>query len=198
MLRVQENQDRFRELGVKNIAKSLTSLAVAENTKKRRKKDRDTNDKDVEYNPNDFDESEENYQEVATHVSAPKKEQMKNYKPPENESSPTDPFLAVMNKEYDEHLLTQGWEKGKVEGSGRGNEKNLGFKRVSVEETGDMIGEEEGKGGEVRWDRGKGGRGGEREVRMRAWGADREGGKVGEIAGRGGGNWRRRESEGRA
>ncbi|GJS04170.1 hypothetical protein Tco_0320678 [Tanacetum coccineum] len=28
---------------------------------------------------------------------------MKNYKPPENESSPTDPFLAVMNKEYDGH-----------------------------------------------------------------------------------------------
>ncbi|GKB05449.1 hypothetical protein Tco_0833644 [Tanacetum coccineum] len=103
MMRVQENQDIFRELGVKNISKSLTSLAVAENTKKRRKKDRDTNDKGVEYNPNDFDESGENYQEVATHVSAPKKEQMKNYKPPENESSPIDPFLAVMNKEYDGH-----------------------------------------------------------------------------------------------
>nr|GFC16595.1 hypothetical protein [Tanacetum cinerariifolium] len=28
---------------------------------------------------------------------------MKNYKPPETESSPTDPFLAVMNKEYDGH-----------------------------------------------------------------------------------------------
>ncbi|GKD96733.1 hypothetical protein Tco_1380630 [Tanacetum coccineum] len=28
---------------------------------------------------------------------------MKNYKPPENESSPTYPFLAVMNKEYDGH-----------------------------------------------------------------------------------------------
>ncbi|GJW36711.1 hypothetical protein Tco_0059631 [Tanacetum coccineum] len=30
-------------------------------------------------------------------------EQMKNYKPPENESSPTYPFLAVMNKEYNGH-----------------------------------------------------------------------------------------------
>ncbi|GJT37722.1 transposase, Ptta/En/Spm [Tanacetum coccineum] len=35
--------------------------------------------------------------------TAEKIEQMKNYKPPENESSPTDPFLAVMNKEYDGH-----------------------------------------------------------------------------------------------
>ncbi|PWA36533.1 transposase, Ptta/En/Spm [Artemisia annua] len=142
MLRVQENQQTLRELGVKNIAKSLTSLAVAENTKKRKKKAKVTNDKDVEYNPEESSDTEENYQEISTHVTAPKKknkdpnkeqptltqmfectrerkegnvyvdtyddtaekiEQMKNYKPPENESSPTDPFLAVMNKEYDGH-----------------------------------------------------------------------------------------------
>ncbi|GKD45595.1 hypothetical protein Tco_1270240 [Tanacetum coccineum] len=73
LLWVQENQERLRELGVKNITKSLTSLAVAENTKKRQKKDKVTNDKDVEYNPEDSVDNEENYQEVATHVTAPKK-----------------------------------------------------------------------------------------------------------------------------
>ncbi|GJT38186.1 hypothetical protein Tco_0938051 [Tanacetum coccineum] len=224
ILRVHENQERLRELGVKNIAKSLTSLAVAENTKKRHKKAKVTDDKDVVYNPVNSVHSEENYQEVATRVTATKKlhrqqyiapmsmnryanlskqrvsapnisrvipcadgslrnqpragitmgerntlttsisgprrkifsvdddewenilrsqvdkehdgthddeneeienaifksicngvegedvrtlaekiEQMKNYKPSENESSPTDPFLAVMNKEYDGH-----------------------------------------------------------------------------------------------
>ncbi|GKB90158.1 hypothetical protein Tco_0962430 [Tanacetum coccineum] len=30
-------------------------------------------------------------------------EKMRNYNPPEDESAPTDPFLAVMNKEYDGH-----------------------------------------------------------------------------------------------
>nr|GEV68008.1 transposase, Ptta/En/Spm [Tanacetum cinerariifolium] len=39
----------------------------------RQKKDWVTNDKDIDYNPEDFGETEENYQEVATHVSAPKK-----------------------------------------------------------------------------------------------------------------------------
>ena len=73
MLRVQENQQRLRELGVKNISMSLTSLAVAENTKKRKKKAKVTNDKDVEYNPEESSDTEENYQEVATHVTAPKK-----------------------------------------------------------------------------------------------------------------------------
>ncbi|GKA94998.1 transposase, Ptta/En/Spm [Tanacetum coccineum] len=76
LLRVQENQERLRELGVKNIAKSLTSLAVAENTKKRQKKAKVTNDKDVEYNLEDSVDNEENYQEVATHVTAPKKQRV--------------------------------------------------------------------------------------------------------------------------
>ncbi|GJQ93784.1 transposase, Ptta/En/Spm [Tanacetum coccineum] len=78
MLRVQENQERLRELGVKNIAKSLASLAVAENTKKRQIKAKVTNEKDVEYNPEDSVDSEENYQ-VATHVTAPKKLHRRQY-----------------------------------------------------------------------------------------------------------------------
>ena len=78
MLRVQENQERLRVLGVKNIDKSLTSLAVAENRKKRQKKGKVTNDKDVEYNSEDASDSEENYQEVATHVTAPKGNQIRN------------------------------------------------------------------------------------------------------------------------
>nr|GFD18010.1 hypothetical protein [Tanacetum cinerariifolium] len=40
--------------------------------------------------------------------TAEKIEQMKKYKLPETESSPTDPFLAVMNKEYDGHLRLFG------------------------------------------------------------------------------------------
>ncbi|PWA67719.1 Nucleotide-sugar transporter [Artemisia annua] len=46
---------------------------VAENTNKRKKKAKVTNDKDVEYNPEECSDNEENYQEVATHVTAPKK-----------------------------------------------------------------------------------------------------------------------------
>ncbi|PWA47490.1 hypothetical protein CTI12_AA497080 [Artemisia annua] len=79
MLRVQENQQRLRELGLKNIANSLTSLAVAENTKKRKKKANVTNDKDVEYNPDESSDNEENYQDVATHVTAPKKIHRRQY-----------------------------------------------------------------------------------------------------------------------
>ncbi|PWA67428.1 transposase, Ptta/En/Spm [Artemisia annua] len=79
MLRVQENQQRLRELGVKNIADSLTSLAVAENTKKRKKKAKVTNYKDIEYNPEESSDTEENYQEVATHVTAPKKIHRRQY-----------------------------------------------------------------------------------------------------------------------
>lgn len=37
-LRVQENQERLRQLGVKNIAKSFTSLVEGDKTNKRKKK----------------------------------------------------------------------------------------------------------------------------------------------------------------
>lgn len=38
MLRVQENKKKLLELGVKNIAKSLTSLVESKKTKKKNKK----------------------------------------------------------------------------------------------------------------------------------------------------------------
>ena len=37
MLRVQENQERLRELGIKKIANSLTSLVDSQKTKKKEK-----------------------------------------------------------------------------------------------------------------------------------------------------------------
>ena len=50
----------------------MTSLVVAENTKKGQKKYKVTNDKDVEYNPEESSDSEEDYKEVVTHVTTPK------------------------------------------------------------------------------------------------------------------------------
>lgn len=51
MLRVQENKGKLREFGVKNIAKSLTSLVESQKSKKRKKTQRVTNERDTEYLP---------------------------------------------------------------------------------------------------------------------------------------------------
>ena len=46
--RIQENQQRLKALGVKSIAKSLTSLVQSDNTKKKKKKPTDTGEKDAD------------------------------------------------------------------------------------------------------------------------------------------------------
>ncbi|PWA41132.1 transposase, Ptta/En/Spm, P-loop containing nucleoside triphosphate hydrolase [Artemisia annua] len=47
--RIQENQQRLQALGVKNLAKSLTSLVESDKTKKKKKKPTDTSEKDADY-----------------------------------------------------------------------------------------------------------------------------------------------------
>ncbi|KAI3682006.1 hypothetical protein L2E82_50317 [Cichorium intybus] len=68
LLRVQENQERLRELGIKNIAKSLTSLVESQKKEEKKLKSVGTIERDV-----DFDSgSEEEYREVAT-IDVPQK-----------------------------------------------------------------------------------------------------------------------------
>lgn len=74
MLRVQENQGKLREFGVKNIAKSLTSLVESKKSKKRKEKSTVSNDKDLEYIPEFRDDDEGDYPlEVSKSVGASKK-----------------------------------------------------------------------------------------------------------------------------
>ncbi|KAJ0448078.1 hypothetical protein HanHA89_Chr17g0712671 [Helianthus annuus] len=71
MSRIQENQKKLQALGVKNIAKSLTSLAESDKTKKKKNKSMDTSKKDidVEYMPGSDIDVEQDYQEAATKIS---------------------------------------------------------------------------------------------------------------------------------
>ncbi|KAF5813509.1 hypothetical protein HanXRQr2_Chr03g0099301 [Helianthus annuus] len=74
MSRIQENQKKLQALGVKNIAKSLTSLAESDKTKKKKNKSMDTSKKDidVEYMPGSDIDVEQDYQEAATKISKKK------------------------------------------------------------------------------------------------------------------------------
>ncbi|KAL6523535.1 hypothetical protein OROGR_017138 [Orobanche gracilis] len=81
LLRIKENQARLEDLGVKSIAKSLTSLVESQQTKKRQVKPTYTGARD---------------------------EQMKNYEPLEDGSASVDPFMVVMNKERDGYRRLYG------------------------------------------------------------------------------------------
>ncbi|XP_035842996.1 uncharacterized protein LOC110921835 isoform X1 [Helianthus annuus] len=74
MSRIQKNQKKLQALGLKNIAKSLTSLAESDKTKKKKKKSMDTSKKDidVEYMPGFDIDVEQDYQEAATKISKKK------------------------------------------------------------------------------------------------------------------------------
>ncbi|GJS26008.1 hypothetical protein Tco_0486628 [Tanacetum coccineum] len=78
MLRVQENQERLRQLGVKNIAKSFTSLVEGDKTKKRKKKTV-ANDKSIECYPDSCRDGEENDYEVATRAKLLQKQHRTQY-----------------------------------------------------------------------------------------------------------------------
>ncbi|KAJ0450388.1 putative transposase, Tnp1/En/Spm [Helianthus annuus] len=83
MTRIQENQKKIQALRLKNIAKSLTSLAEREKIKKKKKKSMDTSEKDidVEYMPGSDVDVEQDYQE-ATKIS--KKKQRPTYIAPQS------------------------------------------------------------------------------------------------------------------
>ncbi|KAL8255312.1 hypothetical protein R6Q59_033533 [Mikania micrantha] len=69
LLRVQENQERLKDLGVNRIANSLTSLVESKKTKKKMVKPTQTNAEDVEYiPPMSDDDIEKDYQEFAASV----------------------------------------------------------------------------------------------------------------------------------
>ncbi|KAL8261398.1 hypothetical protein R6Q59_025447 [Mikania micrantha] len=72
LMRVQENQKRLKDLGVKMIAKSLTSLGESKKIKKKIVKPTPTNATDVEYIPHMGDDIEEDYQEFASSVEVSK------------------------------------------------------------------------------------------------------------------------------
>ncbi|KAK9075540.1 hypothetical protein SSX86_003865 [Deinandra increscens subsp. villosa] len=63
MLRIQENQGKLQQFGLKNIAKSLTSLVESQSLKKRKGKPKVTDEKDEEYIPDFGTDNEENCEE---------------------------------------------------------------------------------------------------------------------------------------
>ncbi|KAL8205046.1 hypothetical protein R6Q57_010669 [Mikania cordata] len=72
LMRVQENHKRLKDLGVKRIANSLTSLGESKKIKKKIVKPTPTNAADVEYIPHMGDDIEEDYQEFASSVEVSK------------------------------------------------------------------------------------------------------------------------------
>lgn len=80
MLRVQENKERLRELGVKSIAKSLTNLVESPKTKKRKERPTVINEQDVEYTPDlGGDSEEEDQEDIARSVRLPQKQNRLQY-----------------------------------------------------------------------------------------------------------------------
>lgn len=76
MLRVQENQARLREMGFKNIVRSLTSLAESKKEKKKKKKQVVSNARDADYIPDFGDvDGDENYEEKFTNSVKVRKKQ---------------------------------------------------------------------------------------------------------------------------
>ncbi|KAI3701113.1 hypothetical protein L2E82_45757 [Cichorium intybus] len=73
LLRVQENQARLRDLGVKSIAKSLTSLVESQKIRKKKVKPTYTSARDVDYIPDLDDDNDGENREVATSVEVSKK-----------------------------------------------------------------------------------------------------------------------------
>ncbi|KAL4567182.1 hypothetical protein LXL04_022757 [Taraxacum kok-saghyz] len=90
--RIQENQARLRDLGVKSIENSLTSLVESQNPKKKKVKSIANSRKPSK----------------TTRFLKTIEEQMKNYKPQEDESDVVDPYMVVMNKENDSYRRLYG------------------------------------------------------------------------------------------
>ncbi|KAF5788962.1 hypothetical protein HanXRQr2_Chr09g0365291 [Helianthus annuus] len=78
-LRVQENNRKMQELGLKTIANSLTSLTGSQKMKNKKVKPTYHNARDEDYNPGYSDDNEEEYSEVNTNVEASKKQHRPRY-----------------------------------------------------------------------------------------------------------------------
>lgn len=70
-MRVLENQQKLRDLGLKNIVNSTTSLAQSHQMRKKTTK-QNTHEGDVDYIPDPNDDSEVDCQQVATSVVSKK------------------------------------------------------------------------------------------------------------------------------
>ncbi|XP_021982571.2 uncharacterized protein LOC110878550 isoform X2 [Helianthus annuus] len=85
LARIQENQKRLRELGVKNVVDSMTSLVDSNKMKKKPVK-RNTRAGDVDYIPDPGEDSgddcEEDNQQVGRSIVVPKKRHHSQYIPP--------------------------------------------------------------------------------------------------------------------
>ncbi|KAD4585478.1 hypothetical protein E3N88_23079 [Mikania micrantha] len=79
LLRVQENKERLRELGVKSVAKSLTSLVESKKKKKKKVNSTDFNMRDDNYSHEMSDDSDKDNPEVATNVQIAKKQHRQRY-----------------------------------------------------------------------------------------------------------------------
>ncbi|KAL4564766.1 hypothetical protein LXL04_028837 [Taraxacum kok-saghyz] len=80
--RIQENQARLPDLGVKSIASSLTSLVESQNPKKKKVKTKYTSAsaaRDSDYNPSLGDDGDRDDQEVATSAEVSKKKHIPQY-----------------------------------------------------------------------------------------------------------------------
>ncbi|KAI3739938.1 hypothetical protein L2E82_30352 [Cichorium intybus] len=86
LLRVQENQARLRDLGVKSIANSLTTLVESRKTNKKKVKQTYIGARDVNYIPDLDDDSDGEYREVATSVEVWKKFALDSNSTKENQS----------------------------------------------------------------------------------------------------------------
>ncbi|KAJ0619296.1 hypothetical protein HanOQP8_Chr02g0075091 [Helianthus annuus] len=78
-LRVQENNRKMQELGLKTIANSLTSLTGSQKMKNKKVKPAYHNARDEDYNPGYSDDNEEEYYEANTNVEASKKQHRPRY-----------------------------------------------------------------------------------------------------------------------
>ncbi|CAH1421292.1 unnamed protein product [Lactuca virosa] len=79
LLRIQENQARLKDLGVKSIANSLTSLVESQKPKKKQVKPTSTSARDSDYIPDVGDDNDGDYQEVARSVEVSKKQHRPQY-----------------------------------------------------------------------------------------------------------------------
>ncbi|KAL8252260.1 hypothetical protein R6Q59_035953 [Mikania micrantha] len=79
LLRVQENKERLRELGVKSVAKSLTSLVESKKKKKKKVNPTYFNMRDDNYSHEMSDDSDKDNPEVATNVQIAKKQHRQRY-----------------------------------------------------------------------------------------------------------------------
>ncbi|KAD4982497.1 hypothetical protein E3N88_19168 [Mikania micrantha] len=84
LLRVQENKERLRELGVKSVAKSLTSLVESKKKKKKKVNPTYFNMRDDNFSHEMSDDSDKDNPEVATHVQIAKKQHRQRYIAPKS------------------------------------------------------------------------------------------------------------------